>query len=208
MTDLDWSSIRRPDAGHEWTVRLIPGINCAAELNIGLDMAGRMLFIINLNGEYKKRLMSNWRDVRGVDLDLRDDPTRDGQQHLVIALRNAADGDIFSLMVESICRCLEGVRPALAVFTTCIQQLQRWRTFLMTKNPCRLKDEEVRGLFGELSLLAELIDRTKDPSRMLDGWTGSDRSAQDFIFSDRAIEVKTRHGGDRGQISISSEDQL
>ena len=208
MTDLDWSGIKRPDVGNEWRVRLVPIINCDAEINIGLDQDGRMLLIIDLDGDYRKQLSSTWRDLKGIDLDLRDNPDRAGHQHLVIALCNATDGDIFKLMAESLCRCLEGAKPALTAFTLCIKHLQRWRAFLMAKNPARLSAEEVRGLFGELTLLAELIDRSGEPERMLEGWTGSDKSAQDFTFPSVAVEVKTRHGLERGRVSSSSQDQL
>jgi hypothetical protein len=39
-------------------------------------------------------------------------------------------------------------------------------------------------------------------------WTGADDAQQDFMFGNRAVEVKALSGRTRGSVRISSEDQL
>ncbi|GHU45774.1 hypothetical protein AGMMS50289_17660 [Betaproteobacteria bacterium] len=44
--------------------------------------------------------------------------------------------------------------------------------------------------------------------RGIDAWLGPERSHQDFIFGNTAVEVKSLSGTERNTVRISSEDQL
>ena len=68
--------------------------------------------------------------------------------------------------------------------------------------------ETVRGLFGELWVLRQLLNYTGDASETVSAWCGPDKVHQDFIFRDTAIETKTLSGRERNSVRISSEDQL
>src|SRR3546814_15120322 len=71
-----------------------------------------------------------------------------------------------------------------------------------------LSIEEVRGLFAEIVFLTELIDRQMSSSDAVEAWLGPERSHQDFIFGNTAVEVKSLSGAERSSVRISSEDQL
>jgi hypothetical protein len=66
----------------------------------------------------------------------------------------------------------------------------------------------VRGLFGELHVLRVLYQNTLTQSAAVAAWGGPEESHQDFIFANRAIEVKSLSGRERNTVRISSEDQL
>ena len=66
----------------------------------------------------------------------------------------------------------------------------------------------MRGLFSELHVLRRLYSGTVAQEVAMDAWCGPDDSHQDFIFGNRAIEVKSLSGRERSSIRISSEDQL
>ena len=68
--------------------------------------------------------------------------------------------------------------------------------------------EEIRGLFAEITFLTELIDRRMSSTSAVEAWLGPERSHQDFIFGNTAVEVKSLSGAERNTIRISSEDQL
>ncbi len=70
-----------------------------------------------------------------------------------------------------------------------------------------LSPEEVRGLFGELLFLCQVIEHTTE-QEALGAWEGPVSVQQDFILGEMAIEVKTLSGRERNSIRISSEDQL
>ena len=78
----------------------------------------------------------------------------------------------------------------------------RWRTFLSGRKSRKLSDEEVRGLFGELWILRQVLAFTRDPSETVSAWCGPDKVHQDFIFRDIAIETK---GHQRKRTQLSSD---
>src|SRR3546814_19068659 len=84
---------------------------------------------------------------------------------------------------------------------------RRWKTFLSGRSQ-HLSIEEVRGLFAEIVFLTELIDRQMSSSDAVEAWLGPERSHQDFIFGNTAVEVKSLSGAERSSVRISSEDQL
>jgi hypothetical protein len=56
--------------------------------------------------------------------------------------------------------------------------------------------------------LLELIERQHPKTEAVEAWMGPDKSHQDFIFGNTAVEIKSLSGQERSAVSISSEDQL
>jgi hypothetical protein len=70
-----------------------------------------------------------------------------------------------------------------------------------------LTEQEIRGLFGELTFLhQELIPRFGANAVAL--WNGPEGSPQDFAIGSAVVEIKTRSGAGPTRIQISSPDQL
>jgi hypothetical protein len=88
-----------------------------------------------------------------------------------------------------------------------LPHIRRWKTFLSGRSQ-HLSIEEVRGLFAEIVFLTELIDRQMSSSAAVEAWLGPERSHQDFIFGNTAVEIKALSGAERNSVRISSEDQL
>lgn len=80
--------------------------------------------------------------------------------------------------------------------------------FSVCRGGLRLSPQEVRGLFAELSFLSELIEKCNSASYAVESWLGPERSHQDFIFANTAVEIKALSGTERNTVRISSEDQL
>ena len=71
-----------------------------------------------------------------------------------------------------------------------------------------LSVEEIRGLFGELNFLQQLLDHARTEHDALASWEGPESTQQDFIFDNTVLKVKTLSGRERNSVRISSEDQL
>lgn len=97
---------------------------------------------------------------------------------------------------------------AATALAVALAHLRRWKAFLAGRNARLLSPEEIRGLFGELHVLRLLYQDTLPQVAAVDAWCGPDDSHQDFIFGNRAIEVKSLSGRERNAVRISSEDQL
>ncbi|MBN0154644.1 PD-(D/E)XK motif protein, partial [Pseudomonas aeruginosa] len=102
---------------------------------------------------------------------------------------------------------LEHATDSASSLAISLAHIRRWKTFLSGRSQ-HLSIEEVRGLFAEIVFLTELIDRQMSSSDAVEAWLGPERSHQDFIFGNTAVEVKSLSGAERSSVRISSEDQL
>jgi hypothetical protein len=143
--------------------------------------------------------------VNGIDVALR--AVNQGQQHLVLALGRQVDRDLFEGLCRTLASSLEHVTDSASSLAVSLAHIRRWKAFLSGRSR-HLSIEEVRGLFAEIVFLTELTDRQMSSSAAVEAWLGSERSHQDFMFGNTAVEVKSLSGVERSSIRISSEDQL
>ena len=143
--------------------------------------------------------------VNGIDVDLRGGDA--GRQRLVLTLEKEVDRDLFEGLCRTLAAALEHATDSVSSLAVALAHIHRWKTFLSGRGQ-HLSAEEVRGLFAELAFLRELLDRPVSAGAALEAWLGPDRSHQDFIFGNTAVEIKSLSGVERSTVRISSEDQL
>lgn len=142
------------------------------------------------------------RELRGISIDV----LRDGNASLVvITLNDESDGDVF----EHFCRRLVSICSACTTEAEAIGNLlieiERWHDFLGRVRH-GLSQEQRMGIFGELTVLSELVD-ILEPVQAVNSWHGPKGAPQDFRLPSALIEVKTIAKG-RSTVRISSEFQL
>lgn len=171
----------------------------------GRDASGACLFIVELQGDHAVQYRKSVVTVNGIDVDLR--AGDQGQQHLVLALESQVDRDLFEGLCRTLAASLVHAADSASSLAVSLAHLRRWKAFLSGRIK-HLSIEEVRGLFAEIVFLTELIDRQMSSSDAVEAWLGPERSNQDFIFGNTAVEVKSLSGAERSTVRISSEDQL
>lgn len=195
-----WDDIGVPDAGYN--VRRVSGA-MAVPCYWGRDTSGACLFIMELGGDHAAEFRKNTVRVNGIGVDLRTDT---GQQRLVLALEKQADRDLFEGLCRTLTGSLEHAPNSAVSLAIALAHLKRWKTFMSGRGQ-HLSAEEVRGLFAELVFLLEMLAR--HPAAIaVNAWLGPEKSHQDFIFGNAAVEVKSLSGAERNTVRISSEDQL
>lgn len=197
-----WDDIAVP--GADFNVRQIAG-KTAVPCFWGRDVAGNCLFIVELRGDHAAQYRKNAVTVNGIDIDLR--AGDQGQQRLVLALERQVDRDLFEGLCRTLASSLENATDSASSLAVSLAHVRRWKTFLAGRSQY-LTAEEVRGLFAEIVFLLELIDRQMPSTAAVEAWLGPDRSHQDFIFGNTAVEIKSLSGAERNTVRISSEDQL
>lgn len=173
----------------------------------GRDAAAQCLLIIELDGDHTVQFRRDLVSLHGIGVDLRNGDIA-GQQRFVLTLARHIDSDLFLGLCETLIGSLKEVTDPATALAVALAHLKRWKAFLAGRNARLLSPEEVRGLFGELHALRRLYHDTLPQAAAVDAWLGPDDSHQDFIFGDRAIEVKSLSGRERSTVRISSEDQL
>lgn len=169
------------------------------------DTAGRCLYLVELRGDHSEQFRKNNTSVRGIDISLRQ--AAPSIQQLVLAVDRQVDLDLFHGLCSTLTGSLEPVEEPAAALAVALQHIKRWKLFLAGRVAGLLSQEEVRGLYAELTTLRNVISARGE----IDGlaaWCGPDRTQQDFVFDDTAIEVKAISGQERNSVRISSEDQL
>ncbi|WP_374289634.1 PD-(D/E)XK motif protein [Desulfovibrio desulfuricans] len=201
---LPWYDISIPDA--DYNVRLAP--DCGAiPVYWGRDCDGKFLCLVSLAGDFQSRFMQEKLSVKGMHIDLRRDASQNCQ-NLVLTLERQVDSDLFHTLCKSLVASLRQVALPEVALSVTLQHLKRWRIFLMGQNARLLSTQEYRGLFGELCFLERLLGANLAQAYAVSAWTGPDGVQQDFIFSGRAVEVKSLSSSDRSSVRISSENQL
>lgn len=173
----------------------------------GRDTAAQCLLIVELEGEFTTQFRRDTTPLHGIGVDLRNSDIA-GEQRLVLTLARHIDSDLFLGLCETLIASLKDVTDPATALAVTLAHLKRWKAFLAGRNARLLSPEEVRGLFGELHVLRTLYQDTLTQAAAVDAWCGPDDSHQDFIFGNRAIEVKSLSGRERSTVRISSEDQL
>lgn len=197
-----WDEIAVP--GTDFNVRQA-AVRTAVPCFWGRDASGACLFIVELHGDHTAQYRKNPVAVNGVDVDLR--AGDQGQQHLILALERQVDRDLFEGLCHTLALALEHATDSASSLAVSLAHIRRWKTFLSGRSQ-HLSAEDVRGLFAEIVFLMELIDREVPSNTAVEAWLGPERSHQDFIFGNTAVEVKSLSGVERSSIRISSEDQL
>lgn len=197
-----WDDIAVP--GADFNVRQA-AVGTAVPCFWGRDAGGACLFIVELQGDHAAEYRKNAVTVNGIDVDLR--AGDQGQQHLILTLERQVDRDLFEGLCRTLASSLEHATDSASSLAVSLAHIRRWKTFLSGRSH-HLSIEEVRGLFAEIIFLMELIDRQMSSSAAVEAWLGPERSHQDFMFGNTAVEVKSLSGAERSSIRISSEDQL
>jgi len=205
MSDhLPWDGIAIPDA--DYNVRLVQ--HCGAiPVYWGRDCDGKFLCLVSLVGDHQSLFMQEKLSIKGLHVDLRQDGLQNCQ-NLVLTLERHVDSDLFHALCKSLVISLRQVTLPEVALSVTLQHLKRWRIFLMGQNAHLLSSQEYRGLFAELIFLERLLEVNPVQAHAVNAWAGPDRVHQDFIFSGRAVEVKSLSSSDQNAVRISSENQL
>ncbi len=199
---LPWDQLSVPKA--DFTVVRVPD-TAGVPIYWGRDSASRCLLVVELTGDLSSQLRRDAVTVNGIAVDIRMGE-KPGQQRFVLALARHVDGDLFFGLCETLIKSLREVEDSATALAVALAHLKRWKAFLAGRG-ARLSQEEVRGLFAELTYLRELIEKA-GAATAVEAWMGPEKSHQDFIYGDRAVEIKSLSGAERSAVRISSEDQL
>lgn len=197
-----WDDIAVP--GADFNVRQVPG-DTAVPCFWGRDTTGACLLIVELQGDYTGQFRKNVVTVHGIGVDLRG--SEPGWQRLVLTLEKQVDRDLFEGLCRTLASALERATDSASSLAVALAHIRRWKTFLSGRSQ-HLSAEEIRGLFAELTFLLELIERQASTTAAVEAWLGPEKSHQDFIFGNKAVEIKSLSGTERSTVRISSEDQL
>lgn len=133
---------------------------------------------------------------------------KDGSWLMVLRLRQNGLEPVFGRLCQDLADAAEGVPDEKALVALFRERLNLWKKLFQHGGSGFLQSHEIKGLIAEMLVLELLIrDGERDLHERVSGWIGPLGADQDFMYSDRAIEVKAIGPGAES-ISISSLEQL
>jgi hypothetical protein len=133
-------------------------------------------------------------------------PYQDDKNVFVLVLKREEDRDLFRHLCDDIVDSCRDKIDDQAFLTSTIRRAWKWHSLLRGGASQRLGPQEQQGLIGELLFLERLVEHLT-PTAAIQAWRGPLDEPKDFVFTNRAIEVKARHVG-KDAVKISSEHQL
>ena len=133
---------------------------------------------------------------------------KDGSWLMVLRLRQNGLESVFGRLCQDLADAAEGVPDEKALVVLFRERLNLWKKLFQHGGSGFLQPHEIKGLIAEMLVLELLVrDGERNVHETVSGWIGPLGADQDFMYSDRAIEVKAIGPGGES-ISISSLEQL
>jgi hypothetical protein len=115
--------------------------------------------------------------------------------------------DVFVLFLEDLMRAIEVIKEEGELPLIINQKVNYWGKLFAKIKGSLLSLERQRGLFGELTFLNILLNRSSDHIKSVVSWTGPEGANQDFSNELSATEVKTSKAT-KPTVNIANELQL
>lgn len=130
-------------------------------------------------------------------------------KYIVLELTDNLYFDLFNDLIISIYQRIYDLNDIQKVIDTFVKMFYKWSEFFDDKNSNKLSEESIKGLWGEMFVLKNLIENieSKYLNDVLSSWKGPYDKGHDFELEDKSIEVKTKDIT-KQNVTISSEYQL
>lgn len=115
----------------------------------------------------------------------------DEEHVILLLLQEPGLTDVFSLFIDDLLQHLVLTQDAEQAVSTLYSRFEHWQQLFARIASDVIGLERQRGLFGELTILKELLDRHADAPEIWDCWKGPFSANHDFSMSGTALEVKT-----------------
>lgn len=194
-----WAEIGK--TGGSFTLRRVDAAH-PADFFWGRDGHGRCALVLVVDSDTRAE------EARPVlnGIEVIEAPDQDGKNAFVLVLKRDEDRELFRHLCDDIVAASRDKIGDQAFLVSTIRRAWKWHSLLRGGANQRLGPQEQQGLIGELLFLERLI-RHLTPKAAIEAWRGPLDEPKDFVFSDRAVEVKARHVG-KDAVKISSEHQL
>ena len=126
--------------------------------------------------------------------------------YLEVILSDDSFAELFDVLVDDVAQAASTSQTAEGVPVAVADRIRKWQSFLKASRD-GLSKEAQRGLFGELTILSEIM-KVLDPRAAIAGWIGPSMDSQDFSYEGNNVEVKTTAQKKPVSIEITSERQL
>jgi len=175
---------------------------CVPDLFIATNLDGYRCLLLFLQANIEVK-------IKGSDKEKLSLAYLKNKNVIVIKLNDVDFIDLFNDLILSLYEKIKNINDAKKSSKELIYSFYKWADFFEDKLNTKLSIEEIKGLFGELFVLNELLEDSNSirVNSILESWKGPYDTTNDFVFDTKNIEVKTKEES-KYYVKISSEYQL
>lgn len=202
-----WRALAKADETTEWQFIHLVDVGTVA-IKAGCSFPGSREALIVSFPDSVDPGPGGLTDGRGFDVVRVTHPILGNRCNIGLIRRIEGSQDIFASMVCDVVRAIERVagKTAKDICDAFLGRVADWQEF-MDRRRRPLSPERQVGLMGELVFLDKLR-QTSLGAEALHFWQGPLKSAQDFLLSEAAVEVKSTISGKAARARINSIEQL
>lgn len=151
---------------------------------------------------------TEWPDGKGfrTDIDVIE-PGSNGRLRVALELSGAQYRDVFAALCGDISRVVTEQPPGRSGFGAFLRRLQAWQRFMQLHTDRGLSDEQIRGLFGEITVLEQILFPILGEVEATAAWQGG-HALHDFSRLGHALEVKSGVASADPVMKVSRLDQF
>lgn len=184
-------------------MKLSDEINCIFGVR---KLDGRHVLFIKYSPENAIQVQSlpTWKGIE-IEYSMFNNPGIDGN-YIRIGQSDISDNEVYFAVCDDLCKNLEGI--SIKDLKTHLEAvLERWKRFFALRGRISLSREEQLGLFGELWLLRNMLEKGFG-YQAIKSWKGPYHGIFDFSMPGMSVEVKTSTAKAPYKAYISNEVQL
>ena len=144
------------------------------------------------------------KKFRGVEIQLL--PAQEYKSLVIILLEDSLF-ETFGHLIDDIIKGLAPLTREEDAVKKVFKIIRQWRRLFEKAQIDGLTIEEQKGLYGELLIIKQLIEKGLPANLIINSWSGPDKKNQDFMFQLLSVEVKTTVAN-HPVIKITNEHQL
>jgi len=204
--ELLWDAIRqdtRINPLQESDCKLVRiDLPTAFDIFAGIDSSGRAIVAFSTNSkppviDFETGALDYFRQAR-----------LNGQWMMALRLNSENLQQVFGRLCQDLIDESRSVLTEAGLISLLRERLLLWKRLFGQNDDGLLKSHQIKGLLGELLALEEFgLEFQDTPHSLVLTWIGPDGGNQDFLFSNRAVEIKSISPSTE-EISISSPEQL
>lgn len=151
---------------------------------------------------------TEWPEGKGFRTQLQPlTPGPNGRLRVALELSSSQYRDVFSALCADIAGVIMEHSPGRAGFGAFIRRLHAWQRFMQLHSDRGLSDEGIRGLFGEITVLEQILYPMLGEVQAVSTWQGPN-ALHDFDRFGHALEVKSGSASGNPVMQISRLEQF
>lgn len=148
---------------------------------------------------------ANFPKVNGMTINVVDEPKINPNKKYLLIQNESDNEEIFIAFTSSLVDSLLNANTIYETYEACKDVIKEYKDYFSNPYHQLTKGEE-QGLCAELLTLIDLIKKKGEST--IHNWLGPSKNKRDFIFENRALEIKSTTSQIKTSITISNENQL